>query len=136
MITVPPGVPASGAYAVPNRSTGPAAADADGAVDSAGLSAPVDGASVDGAGVVLVPPHAATRMVAPANRPTNFRIKAPPSCVGSWGNCSPQVAGRGFPPTSGHARVSQEKRVHTHARAQRPPAALGGKIAYRPTCVK
>src|SRR6187399_2883631 len=82
MITVPPLVPSSGAYVVPNRSTGPCAAgvDSDGAAEVAGwLSA----AAVDGAGVVvLVPPQAATRMAAPANRPTSFRIKAPPRCVG------------------------------------------------------
>src|SRR5215203_4910432 len=87
MITEPPLVPSSGAYVVPNRSTGPwAAFDWDGAADPAGV---LSAGAVDGAGVVvLVPPHAATRMAAPANRPTSFRIKAPPSCVGSWDGCS------------------------------------------------
>src|SRR3954453_3952414 len=117
MITVPPDVPSVGAYAVLNRSTGPASADDDGDADapddSDGLSAAVDGAAADGAGVVLVPPHAATKMAAPANRPTSFRIKAPPSCVGSWGNCSLAGPWPWAPDASGQARDTMGGDAHT-----------------------
>src|SRR4051795_6741238 len=92
MMIVPPDVASLAAYEVPNRSTSPPVApDADGSSEAgwlasvlgagdAALAAAVVGAVV-GAGVVLVPPQAATRIVAPANRPTSFRIKAPPGCV-------------------------------------------------------
>src|SRR6188768_1337533 len=122
MITVPPLVPSSGAYVVPNRSTGPCAAgvDSDGAAEVAGwLSA----GAVDGTGVVvLVPPQAATSMAAPANRPTSFRIKAPPSCVGSWMDCSLAVRWPQFPAVAG----SDRRRMGSDAltRIQRLPSGL------------
>ena len=81
MMIVPPLVPASGLYVVVNRSTGACDGATLGAVLAATLGGGATEGATDGAVEVVVPPQAATTMAAPASRPANFRIKAPPGCV-------------------------------------------------------
>jgi hypothetical protein len=86
MMTVPPDAGAGfAAYVLQNRLISEAAladgASAEAGADAGSLAAGADGAAADGAVVEVVPPQAATKMAAPANRPNSFRIKAPPSCA-------------------------------------------------------
>src|SRR3954447_3602191 len=137
MMIVPPDVASFAAYVVPNRSTSPPVApDADGSAEAGWLASAL-GAVLDavlgavvgavvGAGVVLVPPQAATRIVAPANRPTSFRIKAPPGCV--WGP-GPVVRGSSMAATRAGSYAGAIDAVHRywrrHARTATTWAALG-----------
>ena len=74
-------------------------------------------------------------MAAPANRPTSFRIKAPPSCVGSWEYCS--LAGRWprFPAGVGLMPARGQGRMRTRAYTAAVSCARA-KIAYRSPSVK
>ena len=90
------------------------------------LAAGADGAAtLAGAWVALVPPQAATKMVAHANRPTNFRIKAPPSCVGVLDNDS-LADHRAGPRPSTHKAVRIGE-FCAHTSAQRPDGAALGR---------
>ena len=129
MMIVPPGVPASGAYVVVNRSTSPVPSLGDGSVEAGALAGASEGAAVGaalGAVVGLVPPQAATRIAAPANRPTNFRIKAPPSCVG-FRTTAPWQLMATIPARRALGRVTWLFGFGAGAHVRRPPRLRSGE---------